>query len=553
METINPIAFTAVGVAFFIGLSFFVFRYFLKRRKKKRLLEEEVLIALNCIKANEIERNSLWMCYRLLLSRVAYRPTQIHEDLINLNFPIEEKTAKLLDFFSPKPKKLWKQYVNIFFEPDLIPDRLLKPPSLGIKGLEKKLKELQKLVSDQIELIDMFEDKTEDRIHWKDGTFLSKVEWQSKMREAGDLKEENELAEAMLKAEVDGAKAKLEIAINYVNTRQSGKSLKVGEKSIIAGTRHLNFKEVKKYCKKALEKVAELEAKDESKSIIDFCIATSLDLEQNFEDWAKSIFDRQFSFDGLQAYLKELGESQNTEIVATKEIINQVLNLFQDTIPKNWSSAKWGSLNENLEEVDKILNKIHILVKELEYWAREITELEERFQAVLVKEEQLEKDYGVPVTPSREWSNALASWKNDVTSLWAKGLQDELEKTLDSLETPLVKHSYKVGNRLDEAEKLAGVTTSTETVSEKPSSRFSTTDSNAAKLVEIKHAEQPLEKKPERSRKPPSFEPEKKLSGTMVRAKSPYSDDVIEVDRSLIGHGYELAEPAAPKKEKKKK
>jgi hypothetical protein len=558
METIDPSVFIVIGITLFFVLFLFIFRYFLKRRKKKRQLKEDVVIALTCIKADEQERMNLWLTYQLILSKIDYKPEKIHETLTKLNYPVEIGAKEMIDLFSPKPRGFWKLLANSIYYESLIPEWFNKPLRLSIKNMESILIQFQKLASRQSELIGILRDKTSEKFYSKneegESILISAIEWYSKVEVAKDTKEEGELAEAMLKAEVDGAKDMLGKAIKYANTRQSSKSLEVGEKSIIAGTRHLNFKEVKKYCKEALEKVAKLEAEgSKPSSITDFCITASLDLKQNFEDWAKNIFDRQFSYDGIQAYQKELGESQNIEIVATEEMANQVFNLFQDIIPKNWGNAKWGSLSENLEEVDEILEKMEILVKELEYWAQEITNLEIRIQVVLDKEKYLIEHYGKTEapTPSKEWLNALASWKNDVPDLLAKGLQDELEKTLDSLETPLVQHSYKVGNRLDEAEKLAGVITPTDTVEavfEKPSSRFSTTGNNARKGVDTERTER-LPEKPKRSLKPPSFEPEKKLSGTMVKVIAHGIE--IEVDSSLANL-YEKVDPA-PKKEKKKK
>ncbi len=553
METVDPIlviVIIVVGTVLFISLIILTFRYFLKRRTKKRLLKEKVSKALLRMETYENKRSALWTRYRLLLFSLTYKPTKIDEGLNHLNNPVEKETIRLRDFFSLKPRGLWKPVTNFFFEPDLIPDRLLKPPKLTIKGLKRKLEELQKLSDDQEELITMFEDKTDSKMSWKneqgERILISKVEWHSNMRVAGDLKEEKEFDEAMTKAEVDGAKARLQKAIDYVNTRQSSKSLKVGEHSITRGARYLKFKEIKRFCKEALEKVAALEKEGaEPESIVNFCSVASLNLGQNFEDWAEKIFNRQFTFDEIRGYLKQLGESRKVEIVADKELTNRIMDLFQDTIPENWSTANWDFLQINIDDVDAALYQINILVKDLEYWADQITDLEVRIQAVLAKEEYLEEHYGKAeaVTPSKEWSSALASWKDDVADLWAKGQLDELEDMLDRLETPLIQHSYKVGNKLDEAENLAGVTT--QTIIDKPSRKFPANGDVAARLADIARAGQPSANRPkQRRRRPSSFEPETKLTGKTVKVISHGIE--IEVDSSLE-ELYQRVDPAAPK------
>jgi hypothetical protein len=541
-----------VGTVLFIGLFILVFRYFLKRRTKKRLLKEEVSKALLRMETNEDKRGSLWTRYRLLLFSLTYKPTKIDDDINRLNNPIEKETIRLRDFFSLKPRGFW-ELPAFFYESDLIPDGFLRPPKLTIKGLERKLEELQKLSDDQKELITVFEDKTDSKMSWKneqgESILISKVEWHSNMRVAGDLKEEKEFDEAMTKAEIDGAKARLQKAIDYVNTRQSGESLKVGEHSITRGARYLNFKEVKKFCKEALEKVAALEQESaNSESIINFCNVASLNLGQNFEDWAEKIFDRQFSFDEIRGYLKQLGESRKVEIVADKELANQMMNLFQVTIPENWNAANWEFLQIDIDNADTTLHEIGLLTKDLEYWEDEISKLEVRIQAVLTKEKRLEEDYGIARTPSREWSNALAHWNDKVSSFWANGQQDELEDTLRNLETPLMQHSYKVGNKLDEAENLAGVTT--QTIIDGPSKKVSTNEDVAARLADIAQAGQPsANQHTRRRRRPSSFEPETKLTGKTVTVMS--HGIPIEVDSSLEEH-YQREEPADPKEKKKK-
>ena len=556
METVDStlvIGGIVVGAVLFIGLFILAFRYLLKRRTKKQLLKEEVSKTLLRVVVNENKRGALWTRYRLLLFSLAYKPTKIDKDLTNLNNPVEKETIRLRDFFSLKPRGFWKLYTSFFFEPDLIPDRLLKPPKLTIRGLERKLEELQKLSDDQEELITVFEDKTDSKMSWKneqgEKILISKVEWYSNMRVAGDLKEEKEFDEAMIKAEIDGAKARLQKAIDYVNTRQSGKSLKVGEHSITRGARYLNFKEVKKFCKEALKKVAALEQEGaNSENIVNFCNVASLNLGQNFEDWAKKIFDRQFTFDEIRGYLKQLGESRKVEIVADKA--NQMMNLFQVTIPKNWSTANWEFLQIDIDNADATLHEMQLLTKDLEYWEDEISDLEVRIQAVLTKEKRLEENYGITVTPSREWSNALAHWNDRVSSLWANGQQDELEDTLRNLETPLVQHSYKVGNKLDEAENLAGATT--QTIIDEPSKKASTSESVAARLADIAHAGQPSAKRHTRRRRRPSHgEFDRKLTGTTVKVVSPDSGLEIEVDSSLEKL-YQRVDPATPEEKKKK-
>ena len=537
----------SAGIVLLFSLFIHAFRHFLKRRTKKRLLKEEVSMTLLRVETNENKRSNLWTRYKLSLFPLAYKPRLIDEDLSNLNFPVEKETIRLFDFFSLKPKGLWKLYTNFFFEPDRIPDRLLKPPKLTIKGLERKLEQLQELSGDQEKLIVKFEDKTDPKMPWKneqgESIFISKIEWHSNMRAAGDLKGEKELEEAMLKAEIDGAKARLQRAIDYVSTRQSSKSLEAGEHPITRGTRHLDFEEVKRFGKEALEKVAALAEGVEQKSIVNFCNTASLDLEHNFEDWAKKILDRQFTFDEIRANLKELGENRKVEIIAAKGLINQITNLFQDTIPDNWSATNWELLQENIDEMDTALYEIYVLFEDLKYWAEQITEMEVRIQAVSAEEERLQEDYGITITPSGEWVKALTSWKNNVSNLLANSQQDELEKMLDSLETPLVQHSYKVRNRLDEAEKLTGVT--------EPSKNFPAGDESiAARLADIAHASQPPSNKSAR-RRPSRVKDEKKLTGTRVKVISPDSNLEIEVDNSIAEH-YRTIKSTAPKEENNK-
>ncbi len=555
METINPVVFVMVGAVLFIGLFIFAFRYFQKRRTKKRLLKEEVSEALLRVETNEAKRNTLWSRFRLLLYPLVYKPTRIDEDLNNLNTPVEKETTRLYDFFSLKSRGLWKLYTRFLFESDQIPDRLLKPPKLTIRGLGKKLEELQKLSDDQEELIAMFEDKTDPKMSWSneqgEKILISKVEWHSNMRVAGDLKEEREFEEAMVKAEIDGAKARLQNAIHYVSTRQSGKSLKAGEYSILRGARHLNFKEVEKFGKEALKKVAALEAEGaKPNSIVSFCNTASLELEQNFEDWAKQIFDRQFSFDEIRGYLKQLGENRKVEIVAAQKLTNQIMNLFQDTIPNNWSATNWESLQENINDVDTALHEINVLVKDLEYWAEQITDLEVSIQTVQAKEKRLEENYGITVTPSGDWVSALASWENSVSSLWANGQQDELEDVLANLDSNFMAHSYKVGNKLDEAENLAGITP--QEIIDKPRGNLPANENVAARLADIARVGQPsANKSKRRRRKPSSLGTERKLTGNMVAVISPDSGLEIEVDSSLVEQ-YQTTKSTAPKEKKKK-
>lgn len=557
METIDSILVIGgivVGIVLFVGLFIFVFRYFLKRRKIKQLLKEEVSKALLRVETNESKRSTLWTRYRLLLFSLAYKPTKIDKDLNNFGNSVEKETIRLRDFFRLKPRSLWELSISFFFEPDLIPDLLLKPPKLTIKGLERKLEELVRLSLDQEELIALFEDKTDPKMSWRneqgEDILISKVEWYSNMKVAGDLKVEKEFEEAMTKAEIDGAKARLQKAIDYVNARQSSKSLKAGEHSITRGARHLNFKEVKKFGKKALKKVAALEKEGaELESIVNFCNVASLNLGQNFEDWAKKIFDGQSTFDEIRGFLKQLGEKRKVKIIAAKELTNQIMNLFQDTIPKNWSVANWDLLQENIDDVDTALYALRILAKDLEYWEYKIADLEVRIQAVLTKEKQLEENYGITVTPSGEWTSALASWKDSVSSLWTNGQQDELEDTLDNLVTPLVQHSYKVGNKLDEAENLAGITT--QATVDKPRKGLPTDEDVSARLADIARAGQSADKPTQHRRRPSSFEPERKLTGNTVTVIS--HGISIEVDSSLKDT-YQKEDPVTLKaKEKKKK
>ena len=144
METINPVVFIVVGVVLFIGLFILAFWYLLKRRTKKRLLKEVVSKVLLRVETNESKRSPLWTRYRLLLSKLAYKPTRIDEELASLDFPVEKETARLRDFFSLKPRGFWKLYAGFFYEPHLIPDRFLKPPRMTIRGLGKKLIRLGK-------------------------------------------------------------------------------------------------------------------------------------------------------------------------------------------------------------------------------------------------------------------------------------------------------------------------------------------------------------------------------------------------------------------------
>jgi hypothetical protein len=550
METIDStlvIGGIVAGIVLFIGLLIFVFRYFLKRMTKKRLLKEEVSKALLRVKTNEDIRHSHNMDYQLILHFLTYKPVKIEKELSKYGPPVEEETTRLLDFFRLKPRSLWELSISFFFEPDLIPDLLLKPPRLTIRTLERKLEELQKLSSKQEVLIGIYEDSMESKIKWK-GDLIPQLKKTDHLRVGKILKKEREADEAMTKAEIDGAKAKLQKAIQYVNVRDSDQSLKAGEYSITRGAKYLDFKEVKKFSEKALKKIAVLETEGaESDSIVNFCNVASLNLGQNFEDWAKKIFDKQFSFDEIRGYLKQLGENRKVEIVADKELTDQIMNLFQDTIPENWSAANWESLQENIDEVDTALHKMRELTKDLESWADEITDLEVRIQAVLAKEEYLEEHYGKDeaVTPSKEWSSALASWKNKVSGLWANGQYDELEDILDSLETPLVQHSYKVGNRLDEAENLAGITP--QKIVDVPSRKSD--EDFAARLADIKHAGQPSADKPKR-RRPSHIKHERKLTGNMVTVIS--HGIPIEVDSSLKDT-YQKEDPVTLKEKEKKK
>jgi hypothetical protein len=417
--------------------------------------------------------------------------------------------------------------------------------------LERKLEELQKLSSKQEALIGIYKDSMESKIKWK-GDLIPQLKKTDYLRVGKVLKKERETNEVITKTEIDGAKARLQKAIQYVNVRDSDQSLKAGEYSITRGAKYLDFKEVKKFSEKALEKVVALEKEGaELDSIVGLCNDASRELEQNFEGWAEKIFDRQFAFDEIREYLKQLGEDQKVEIIADKELTNQIMNVFQDTIPKHWGAANWAFLEMNIDVVDMALHKMRELTKDLEYWSDEITDLDVRIQDVLAREEYLEEHYGKDeaVTPSKEWSSALASWKNKVSGLWANGQYDELEDTLDSLETPLVQHSYKVGNKLDKAENLAGVTP--QKIIDESSRSSPVGEDAAARLADIARVGQPSANKPKRRRrKPSSLGTERKLTGNMVTVLSPDSGLEIEVDSSLVEQ-YQTTKSTAPKEKKK--
>ncbi|RLC30030.1 hypothetical protein DRH13_04930, partial [Candidatus Woesebacteria bacterium] len=508
--------------------------------------------ALTCAKADEEKRASLWLTYKLILSKIDFKPEKIHQQLTRLNDLVETDAKELISPLDPKPRGIWKPYTDNFYYPDSVPDRFIKFPRLSIKSYKKILIEFQKLSSRQSESIAFLKDKTSEKIYSKnekgETILISAIEWYSKMRIAGEIIEEKELVEAMLQNQIEGAKNRLKKAIQYVNVRQSDKSLAVGEKSVVGETRYLYFKDIKKYSKDIQERVTELEAEGNAPdSIIDLCLTASLNLEQKFEEWARIVFDKQFTFNGIQAYLKELEESQETKIKVTKEVVDQVTNIFKESIPKSWNNADWESLEKTTKEVDEILGKMKSLVTDLGHWGEKITNLEINIQDVLFMEKQLKMQYGETLRPSKQWSKYLASWENgEFSALWAIGHLDVLEGALRELEISLLEYDERLRNVLPRTEEPSKIVTPTQPIVEKPGSRYTIRHSTNEKVQDREGF--PVAE-PQRSHKPPSFEPEKKLPGKRVKAKTPYSDDIIEVDISFIGQGFELVEPTFSEEE----
>jgi hypothetical protein len=233
---------------------------------------------------------------------------------------------------------------------------------------------------------------------------------------------------------------------------------------------------------------------------------------------------------------------------------DQAKSIFKDSIPISWRNADWESLEKSIVEVDKILDEMKNLSRDLEYWAREIANLETRMQDVLFVEKQLkDKSDGETIKPSKEWSNALAFWENgDLSVLWAKGLFDELEKALRDLEIFLLEYDERLKNVLYRTEGPSEITTPTQPVVEKQGGRYTIKHSSAKKTENIRRTGELSVEQFQHSRISPSFEPEKKPSGMKVKAKTPYSDEVLEVDISHIGEGFELVdESTVPKKKEK--
>jgi hypothetical protein len=329
------------------------------------------------------------------------------------------------------------------------------------------------------------------------------------------------------------AKNRLERAILSVETRQSEESLEIGEGPIIGKACHLDFQKVEAYIKKALNKVAKLEAKGaEPTSIVDFCLVASFDLEQNYEDWAKDIFDMQFVFDDIHKYLKELGESRKVKITACDKLINDAITLFKDTIPDVWGAADWESLKTNLSDVKVILHKIEVIRTNLMNVAKTIDNLEVRFQDILAEENEFEENYGDPIKHSAKWADALATWEKDVPKLWANGDFDSLEAILSSLDKPLKQRAYKVKNRLYEAAKASGVKIQEKSAYKKPDKSYLAKDPASSMSPETAPVEIPS---PNGHRG--------KLTGSKVTLRSPYGDGTtVDVDssrvRQMLKDGY---------------
>jgi hypothetical protein len=307
----------------------------------------------------------------------------------------------------------------------------------------------------------------------------------------------------------------------------------MGKSSIIGKARYLDFQKVKEYSNKALKKVAKLEAKGaEPTSIIDFCLAASLDLEQNYEDWAKEIFNKQLTFDNIHKYLKELGESRKVKITACDELINNAITLFKDTIPDVWGAADWESLKTNLSDVKVILHKIEVIRTNLMNVAKTIDNLEVRFQDILAEENEFEENYGDPIKHSAKWADALATWEKDVPKLWANGDFDSLEAILSSLDKPLKQRAYKVKNRLYEAAKASGVKIQEKSAYKKPDKSYLAKDPASSMSPETTPVEIPS---PNGHRG--------KLTGSKVTLRSPYGDGTtVDVDssrvRQMLKDGY---------------
>lgn len=551
METINPTPLIVVGTALVITSLWVLFRYLRKKWIMKKQLKEAVVIIRQKVETKEEEWRFLWMSYQEAIQVESNKMWQISkskedpvkfiviDDNIKMRIvTIEEKTKELTTFFTPSPRWPWKRWAKFWYE-IRIPKNLLKPPRLTIDILQDKLEKLNNLLRLQKNLIAAFKRALNKPWRNEQGKIINVskielyfgeelVELEKKEKEAKDVKNTSEMEVAV---------AKLEAAIRYVNTRQLGKSIGIGENSIIGNAHHLNFESVENYSKEARKKVIELHAKgSEATSIIDFCLAASLNLKQNFEDWAKIIYGSQVTFDKAKQYLDKLGEHRKTEIIACKKYFDRIMTLFQDTIPDIWGIADWESLEICLDDVDRNLSKINALTTNLVNHAETIENLEVRIQDTLTKEDQLEELSGRTFEPLEEWVNALASWENDVIRLWANGEHDELETVLSSLDQALANHSYGVKNRLYETVRDSGGNIEKEASFEKARKSFLVQKDTSTKPPEITPTEIPFPNGQERN-----------LSGTEVRLQAPFSDDIVNVDSShvsqMLAAGYKRVDP----------
>ncbi len=550
METTNSTPLIVISAAFVITSLGFLIRYLWKKRMMKKELKEAILKVEQEIEKRKEQERFLRIDTEVLIREVSEEVRQFGMKKLNpakfaalderINERIEiidERTKELTSLSAPSPRWFWKRYVNHMWFEDSIPSRFLKPPKETIEFLQEKLKKLNNLFHLEVILVKAYQRNICKNKPWtnKQGEIvhISKIELYFKEEIAVLRRMKNEAQDAKNMFEMEAAIKQLERAILYVETRQSETSLGIGEGSIIGKARNLDFQKVKAYSKKALNKVAKLESKGaEPTSIIDFCLTASLDLEQNYEDWAKEIFDKQLTFDDILKYLKELEESRKVKITACDEFINDAITLFKDTIPNVWGAADWKSLKTNLSDVKVILHKIEVIRTNLMNVAKTIDNLEVRFQDIMAEENEFEENYGDPIKHSAKWADALVTWEKDVPKLWANGDFDSLEAALSKLDKPLKQRAYKVKNRLYEAAKASGVKIQGKSTYKKPDKSY---------LAKSPTPSMSLETAPVEIPSPNGHKG--KLSGSTVTLRSPYGDGAtVDVDssrvRQMLKDGY---------------
>ncbi len=348
-------------------------------------------------------------------------------------------------------------------------------------------------------------------------------------------KEQRELAAA----NIGQARERAELAMDYMRTRHSKKSLEIGEPPITGGATNLTQAMIESYWTGQMAKVAEMEAKGvEPAEIVGYISSTLIpNLERVFEEKAKQVVRMEFVAGELLGSLRALSEEAGREL-AVPDSFKKTLEILKSEIPNLWSQARWNEFDKQLKAIEAGLESAESYLKEASEWFEDIDSIRARIAGIGAKEKRLNETYGIPMAVSPEWDKAVSAFETKALDIWSEARFEELDVLLRGMENPLKQRQYKVSNRLAEADREAGVVVA----NNDESSSFS------AKLTQIASAgDARSSPSPRRHQQ----EPERKLTGNLVKIRTALGVE-IEVDASIASQ-YKAIDAKQLEEERKRR